>query len=756
MITIFVRAFAAASVVLLSAAPGAAQSPETGTISGRVVDARTGAGLEKVTVVVEGSGPSASTDETGAFTLAAVPAGDRRLFISTVGYIFVRRDVTVVAGATLDLLIPLSEGTGTYTETVTVAADRFRPAETTVASQQVLGSAEIQNLRGVLADDPLRAVQVLPGVTTGDDLRSEFSVRGSGFNRINMTVDGFSTPYLLHTVRAVEDYSGSGSVAMINSDILEDVTLLNGGYAQRFGNRTGAEMDFRLREGSRKRFQARAAVSGTSASMVLEGPLGAGKRASWILSARQSYLDLLIEHLIDEGLHFQFSDAQAKFVFDSSPTQRVELSLVAGRSRLEQTRDDPDADYLQVGRNASGVAIGTWRALFPRAVFTTRALAALNAFKNDSSTGANLDRGQDQQASARTDASVSLRRGLDLEAGAQADWTDETRTRHRFSSALNTYRVTNDYDGSATRSGGYAQLRVSGDRFTVVPGARIDHWTLNGETTASPWVQGELKLSSSFTARGGAGVYRQFPDFEQVIGTLGNPDATSERAQQFDLGFEQRIGAATRWQVTVYDRQEDGFLRRIGSETRLVNGRVVRGASTAPYRASLEGYARGVELLVQRKSPNGLAGWVSYSYGRNRYHDRITGESFWGDQDQHHTLNLYLFYRKSDRASFSGKVRAGSNIPAPGYYAERNGSYFVSDTRNNVRLPYYSRIDLRANRTHAWGQRRLTLFAEIMNVLNRDNVRFNPPGVNTRTGAVSNPFEKMIPIVPSVGILIEF
>jgi len=43
-----------------------------------------------------------------------------------------------------------------------------------------------------------------------------------------------------------------------------------------------------------------------------------------------------------------------------------------------------------------------------------------------------------------------------------------------------------------------------------------------------------------------------------------------------------------------------------------------------------------------------------------------------------------------------------------------------------------------------------------MNVLNRDNVRFNPPGVNTRTGAVSNPFEKMIPIVPSVGILIEF
>ena len=71
----------------------------------------------------------------------------------------------------------------------------------------MLGSADIQNLRGVLADDPLRAVQVLPGVATGDDLRSEFSVRGSDFCHMNLTVDGFSTPFLLHTVRAVEDAS---------------------------------------------------------------------------------------------------------------------------------------------------------------------------------------------------------------------------------------------------------------------------------------------------------------------------------------------------------------------------------------------------------------------------------------------------------------------------------------------------------------------------------------------------------------------
>jgi len=633
-------AILAGLALLFAPVPVSARQVQDGSIEGRVVDARTGAGLSKVAVVVEETGPAATTGEDGRFNLAGVAAGDRRLSISVVGYIFVRRDVTVAPGTALHLTIPLSEGTGTYTETVTVAADRFRPAEPAVAAQQVLGSADIQNLRGVLADDPLRAVQVLPGVTTGDDLRSEFSVRGSGFNRMNMTVDGFSTPYLLHTVRAVEDYSGSGSVAMINSDVLEDVSLLNGAYPQRFGNRTGAELDFNLRDGSRARSQARVAVSGTSASVVGEGPLGKARRGSWIVSARQSYLDLLVEHLIDEGLHFKFADAQAKLVYDATPSQQVELTAIAGRSRLEQSRDDPDADYLQVGRNASAVAIGTWRSILSRGVVTTRVLASTNSFKNDAASDANLDRGQDRQAAARLDAMVDLRPGIEVEGGAQADWSDETRTRQRFSSALGRYRVINDYAGSATRSGGYVQLRWTSHALTVVPGARADHWTLTGESTASPWLQGEVALSRTVSLRGGAGLYRQFPDFEQVIGTLAAPDARSERARQVDLGVEQRIGAATRWQVTFYDRQEDGFFRRPGSETRLVNGRVVRGTTAAPYRATLAGFARGVEVLVQRKSPNGLAGWISYSYGRNRYTDRSSGESFWGDLDQRHTLNV--------------------------------------------------------------------------------------------------------------------
>jgi hypothetical protein len=102
------------------------------------------------------------------------------------------------------------------------------------------------------------------------------------------------------------------------------------------------------------------------------------------------------------------------------------------------------------------------------------------------------------------------------------------------------------------------------------------------------------------------------------------------------------------------------------------------------------------------------------------------------------------------------KLRLGSNFPIPGYYAESNGSYFLTDVRNTERLPMYGRLDLRANRAFNWSRRRLTLFAEVINVLNRANVRFEPPGVNLTTRVVTQPFDSMLPIVPSVGFLIEF
>ena len=740
------------------AAPGleAQQNELPATVRGMVVDAATGAPLSRVLVAdfTHGeSGPSAVTAVDGRFDLT-LPPGARRLRASVVGYSLVERDVTLVAGETLDLTIPLVGGTG-YTEAVTVSAERFRHADPGAPAQQVLGSADIQNLRGVLTDDPLRAVQVLPGVATGDDLRSEFTVRGSNFSHMHLTLDGFTTPYLLHAIRAVEDESSSGSVAMINSDILQDVALVSGGYVQRSGNRTGASVEFNFRSGSREGPQVRTAVSGTGVSLVVEGPLP-GKRGSWLASARQSYLDLVIARLVDDQVQFGFSDAQTKFVYDLSPSQRVQMTVVAGRSRLEEPREEIDENDLYVGLNASAVGIGTWQWSGSRSVLSAGVMAGINRFRNETLHGTDLDNGREQQLSGRVDARHQLTSRIELEAGGELEFLRESRRRQR-PVTTSTYRVINDYSGDATRAGVYASARWSvGPRLTLLPGVRADHWTLTDDSTVSPWLQAVWRVSESTTVRGATGLYQQFPGFEQVLGAWGTPGLNAERATEFDVGVEQAIGRSARVQVTLYDREDNDFLRRAGAEPRVVNGRLVPASRTARYENRVAGSARGVEMMLQRLDANSFSGWISYSYGRNRYYDTVSQEAYWGDLDQRHTFNLYGTYRMSPRTSVSGKLRMGSNFPAPGYYDESDGRYYVGETKNDVRLPSFARLDLRVNRTFTWSTRRLTLFVEVINVLNRENVRYHPPSIDARTFEARRLFESLLPVVPSAGLLFEF
>lgn len=755
-VSCFLRSLLCVAILPVAAA-SAQQNLKPGEVRGIVVDGATGAPLSRVLVADEDAAElrKAVTAADGTFALV-LPPGRRRLRASVVGYGMARQDVTVPEDGSVEVTFALAGGTGAHAETVNVSGDRFRSADPGAPGQQVLGSADIQNLRGVLADDPLRAVQVLPGVATGDDLRSEFSVRGSSFSHMHLTLDGFTTPYLLHAVRAVEDATSSGSIAMINSDVLQDAALVSGGYVQRRGNRTGASVEFNVRPGARDRLQVRTAVSGTSASIVVEGPLGRNRKGSWLASGRQSYLDLVIDRLVDDQVQFGFSDAQTKLDYDPSPSQRLALTVIAGRSRLKEPEEEIDANDLYLGLNASAVAIGTWRWSGRRTFLSAGLLAGVNRFRNETLGGDELDRGREAQWGARIDTQHQRTSRLAFEAGAEIDAYHESRHRQRPVVGT-TYRVVNDYAASAERIGLYAAARWSPiASVTLSPGVRGDRWSLTGESTASPWLQAQWRPASGTSIRAATGWYQQFPHFEQIVGAWGTPGLARERASHFDVGIEQAIGDSARVQVTVYDREERGMLRRPGAETRVVDGRLVRGSTAARYETRLDGYARGVEILVQRLDTSGMSGWISYAYGRNRYNDSVSGEAFSGDLDQRHTINLYGLYRLSPQTSLTGKFRIGSNFPAPGYYTQTGDRYFVGDARNEVRLPSFARLDLRVNHSFVWTRRRLTLFAEVINVLNRENVRYHPPSIDPRTFEARRLFESLLPVVPSAGLLFEF
>src|SRR5215207_2953429 len=92
----------------------------TGSIAAVVVDAATGAPIERARVSLDGHKGRALSNAQGRVVLPDLPAGHGVLEVSIVGYTLVRRDVDVPAAGTLQLTLPLAAGTGTYTEDVEV------------------------------------------------------------------------------------------------------------------------------------------------------------------------------------------------------------------------------------------------------------------------------------------------------------------------------------------------------------------------------------------------------------------------------------------------------------------------------------------------------------------------------------------------------------------------------------------------------------------------------------------------------------
>jgi hypothetical protein len=314
-------------LVCLFAGNAGAQQPVAQSQSGKarlhgsVVDARSGETLAKVRVVVSGTDLSATTDENGKFIIENLPSGQIDLFITTVNYGLVKKSVIIKEGVN-EARIVLNEDAATLTETVSVTISPYETTETNAASEQMLNKRELQSLSSILINDPVRAAQSLPGVATGDDFRSEFSVRGAGFDRVGLYLDGVLTDNFVHTIQG--GYPDTGSVSVINADTVGNVSLFSGAFPSKFGDRTGSVLDISTREGNRIKPTARITAALSGIAGVVDGPLG-GEKGSYLIAGRKSYVGYFIRKINDRN---QFTNNPP---FSTSVTFKVRPSTTLRR-----------------------------------------------------------------------------------------------------------------------------------------------------------------------------------------------------------------------------------------------------------------------------------------------------------------------------------------------------------------------------------------------------------------------------------------
>ena len=729
--------------LLLILLPLLASSDAFAQLRGVVKDSRSGETLSKAKIVA--GDQSVVSDNEGRFTISA----SSDLLVSLVGYRSLR---VVVTDTGRELEVLLTPDGLSQKESVEVKEGPYEPQYASSPSERSLSSAELRNLAGVIANDPLRAVQSLPGVSATNDFTASFAVRGADFRRVGIYLDGVLMNNPLHSTQGQQ---ASGSISMLNTDVIEAVTLHAAAPPVTYMDRNASALELLVREGSDKGLAWRVNAGVAATSAMAEGPW---KRGTWLVSVRKSYLQYLLQkaRAIDT-LAFGFFDVQAKLGYNLSRKQHVTLALFDGVSDLDRSSA---RSSLGVNSILNGTYHLTNLQLGHRWTATERLLVTNKlAWIRERSSNRNV---LDLPLSSAGYGEWVANTGVEwktLRAGTSFRQIRDDGFEARYIFNPLSIRRRDPWNGNALRAGGYVEQAFTKGILSVSLGSRFDGSSTLQPASVSPHASARLRLGPSTQLISAWSQAVQYvPLSALLIANLGNAALLPSRAIHAVGGIEQALNATTRVRFEAYYRADRDLLAQPLADIRLLpNGQVFFPPAAARFENSVRGAARGFEVFLQKRSANRWNGWVSYGWSRSRMRDGITGARYDADFDQRHTVNGYGSYRLSPSVNLSVRYSYGSNFPIAGFFSQRNGQYFLSQERNAARLPVFSRADFRLNKQFERKKWRGVLFFEVMNLFNTNNRTFDSyNGYNTRTGVANISLLRLFPIVPGAGWMMDW
>jgi hypothetical protein len=759
MLFIVKRHILLALAVVLALTP--ARSQTAGRIRGSVVDTSGGEALANVKVQLTGSSLRAISDATGHFHIDAIPPGDYTLNVSTVGYHLANRSFHLDPGETKEFEVLLTPDSLRQTDTVEARTDPFESSRQDSPSTLVMAGNDVKNLGSVLADDPLRAVQSLPGVTSNNDFDARFSLRGADYDRIGLYLDDVLLHEPFHELQGVT-VSGSGTA--FNGDMVEMMELDEGAYPARFGDRSAGVLNVETREGNRDDFTFRVAASASNAGVMAEGPFSKKKkRGSWLVATRKSYLQYILERTFpNTSLIFGLEDVQARLSYDLTSKSSLSLYLLESYSDLDRTRDRSQLGINSVmdgGYHYTLANLG-WHATPTNTLIVSSHAAWMREKWNDTDPNSlSLGQGFYGEWVWNANATWMWNNRAPLDIGWSTRELRDEGYSNQYQSTTSKPTILDHFNGDSTRVGGYAQqsfLAWKG-RLHLEAGARWDHDSIDRVAAVSPQASASLMVTSYTRVQLGFGQYTQYPEISVLTSPLGARGMLPQRSNQAIAAVEQRIGSRTRLRAELYNRADrDLIFQPLYDPRLLTTGKVFAPPLNPPYTNSLRGYSRGAEFFLQRSSANRLTGWVSYAYGHAEDRDGVLGNRFPSDYDQRHTVNVYGSYRLKPTVNMSLRWSYGSAFPIPGYLQQIGSNYYLTTVRNQLRLPAYERTDYRINKAWAHDKWKMTLYGEVINLTNRTNYIFDSfNGYTSSTHQAYITLDKMFPILPSAGLVFE-
>lgn len=775
---------------------------QNAVIKGKVFNSINNEAVPFATVGIISINASATCDLDGKYELKNLSPGQYNITVSCVGFktktIY---EIQVNNYNPTVLNIGLEEIVDSL-EIVEVKASPFNKTEESPVSLRTIGSSEIDRNPGGNRDIS-KVIQSLPGVASTVSFRNDIIIRGGAPNENRFYLDGIEVPNINHF--STQGSSG-GPVGMININFIREVDFYSGAFPANRGNALSSVFDFKQKDGNSEKFVTTATLGSSDLGLTFDGPVG--KKATFILSARRSYLGWLFK-LLELPFLPIYNDAQFKTKIKLNDKNEI---TVIGLGAIDDFKLNLDANkteqqkyilgYLPVFTQWSYTSGVSYKHFFEKSYLTI--IASRNHLNNrsykyknnDESDPANkiLDYVSQEIENKFRIENTYRHNGFKINYGA--GYENVTYTNSTYNKVSTPYgTVIIDFDSKLNFNKfalfGQASKTLFDNRLILSIGLRSDMTDYSAQMadpskTISPRFSLSWNITDAFSFNCNAGRYYQLPAYT-ILGYRDSMNVLANKSNgvtyitndQYVAGFEYNTKVNTKITIEgfykVYDKypfalRDSICLANLGGDYGVVGNEPVVSVS--------KGRSYGIEFMIQQKLFKGFYGIIAYTLVKSEFQDKNMNyvPSAW-DNGNIISLTFGKKFKYNWEFGFKWRYLGGTpytpvDITTSSLQAvwDINGRGLPDyDQLNTKRLKPYHQLDWRVDKKFFFKKWSLDIYFDMQNayrfkaeqppilLLDRDangNAQTDPSNPAAyKTKLIDNPSSSFL---ETLGIIIEF
>lgn len=697
------------------------------TLTGYIKDSVSEETMIGATISINGQAKGVSSNQYGFYSIT-LPAGKYTVSCSFVGYQPRRAEIELSANTRFNFL--LSPKISTNEEVVVYSKRRDANVKNAQMGKIDLSMSQVKSLPVLLGEvDILKTLQLLPGVSNAGEGNTGMYVRGGGPDQNLIMLDDavvYNTGHLF------------GFFSIFNSDAIKNTSLIKGGMPAQYGGRLSSVLDITMKEGNMNKFQAEGGIGLIASRLSIQGPIKKQK-ASFIISGRRTYLDLLIKPFIKKssqfyGSGYYFYDLNTKVNYQFSEKDRLYLSGYFGRDVFDfRNAERSFSTNIPWGNTTAALR---WNHLFNRKLFSNTTL-----LYNDYKFGFN---------GSQEDFHLNLSSGIrDLSGKIDFDYYASPQHKIRFG-ALYTYhrftpnilsgnqdttefRPNNSYTKYANEMAVYVQddWEIS-DKLKLNAGLRWSGFQQIGPYTVYETDADGNKLDSTVYARGKriktyggleprltlryaindeTSVKAALTRNLQYIHLVSNAGTTlptdlwvpSTYRVRPQIGWQYALGLFKNFKDNTFETSVELYYKRMQNQIEYQEGYTISLKDPEEAFVFGKGWSYGAEWYVN-KAKGKLTGWIGYtlSWTWRKFPQLNNGDSYPAKYDRRHDLSVVAAYELNKHWKLSGVFvyATGNAVSMPERFYIVEGVLTQEYSRiNQYRLPAYHRLDFSATYT---------------------------------------------------------